>query len=50
MEQSEPLPEGEWNIDENDTIGMTQYRLKDLPQWAKEQLKSPPTKKQNNQF
>ena len=39
MESSEPLPDStEWNIDENDRIGMTQYRLKDLPQWAKEQL------------
>jgi hypothetical protein len=40
MEQSEPLPEGEWNLDENDRVGMTQYRLQDLPQWAKEQLYS----------
>jgi hypothetical protein len=44
MEQPEPLPEYEWNINENDFIGMTQYRLKDLPTWAKEQLKKP-TKK-----
>jgi len=45
MEQSEPLPEGEWNLDENDTIGMTQYRYKDLPNWAKQQLKPQPHKK-----
>ena len=44
MEQSEPLPEGEWNLDENDRVGMTQYRLQDLPQWAKEQLNSLPPK------
>ena len=39
MESSEPLPDAiEWNLDENDKIGMTEYRLKDLPKWAKEQL------------
>ena len=45
MEPAEPLPE--WNLDENDTIGMTQYRYKDLPQWAKEQLKTLPPRKQH---
>ena len=44
MEQPDPLPI-EWNLDENDRIGVTQYRLKDLPAWARDQLKSPPKKK-----
>ena len=48
MESAEPLPE--WNLDENDTIGMTQYRYKDLPNWAKQQLKTlPPRHKQRKQ-
>jgi len=49
MEQPDPLPITEWNINENDTIGMTQYRLKDLPKWAREQLKQP-TKKPKLSF
>lgn len=42
MEQPDPLPSSEWNLDENDRIGVTQYRLKDLPEWAKQQLKDLP--------
>ena len=42
MEQPDPLPMTDWNLDEHETVGMTQYRLKDLPQWAKQQLKSLP--------
>jgi hypothetical protein len=51
MEQPEqPLPDNQWNLKENDYVGMTEYRYKDLPTWAKQQLTLPEKNKNKIQI
>lgn len=48
MEKPEPLPN---NIDPDSFVGVTEYRYRDLPNWAKQQLQPPPSnQKQKNQI